>query len=56
MEEERMENGEPNAPEETPVRVEQGTLTVDKEQVIEPENALPEVTLEGLPEPLRAAC
>jgi len=56
MEEERMENGEPNAPEETPVRAEQGTLTVDKEQVIEPENALPEVTLEGLPEPLRAAC
>ena len=27
-----------------------------RERVIEPENALPEVTLEGLPEPMQAAC
>jgi ATP-dependent RNA helicase DeaD len=56
MEEERMENGGPNVSEEGPVAPERGPLVVDKEQVIEPENALPEVTLEGLPEPLRAAC
>lgn len=39
-----------------PAAVETGPSKPDDERVIEPENALPEVTLEGLPESLQAAC
>jgi len=53
MEEERMENG---GPDEGPVPTGHAPLTVEEEQLVEPENALPEATLEELPEPLQEAC
>ncbi len=56
MEEDRIENGGPAGPEEQPVTEERSMQEPDEEQVIEPENALPEVTLQELPESLRAAC
>ena len=56
MEEDRIENGGPAGPEEQPVTEERSMQKPDEEQVIEPENALPEVTLQELPESLRAAC
>ncbi len=56
MEEKRMANGGPGGPDEGPVPSEHAPLTVDEEQLIEPENALPEATLEGLPELMREAC
>ena len=56
MEENRIDNGGPAEPEKLPVTGESGAPSVDGERLIEPENALPETTLEGLPEPLQAAC
>ena len=56
MEEDRIENGGPAGPGEPPVTGERNTQKPDGEQVIEPENALPEVTLQELPESLQAAC
>ena len=56
MEEDRTENGVPAASEELRATGEPAAQKPDEEQMIEPENALPEVTLEDLPESLRAAC
>jgi ATP-dependent RNA helicase DeaD len=56
MEEDRIEKGGPAGPEELPVTEERSAQKPDEEQVIEPENALPEVTLQELPESLQAAC
>jgi ATP-dependent RNA helicase DeaD len=56
MEEDRKENGGPAGPVKLHVVGERGVPNADGEQVIEPENALPEVTLQELPESLQAAC
>ena len=56
MEEDRIDKGGPAAPEMLPVTGEGGAASEDGERLIEPENALPETTLEGLPASLRAAC
>ncbi len=56
MEEDRIENGGPAATAVQPATEEQTPQEAGRERVIEPENALPEATLEGLPEPLQAAC
>ena len=56
MEEDRIENSGPAGPEKLPVTEERSAEKPDEEQVIEPENALPEVTLQELPESLQAAC
>ncbi|MDP1990605.1 MAG: DEAD/DEAH box helicase [Syntrophales bacterium] len=56
MEEDRIENDGPTESEEPPVTEEHNTQKPRGERVIEPENALPEVTLQGLPESLQAAC
>ena len=56
MQEER-EEGVPAADQEQgPLTADRGTNRIEEEQIVEPENALPEVTLEGLPESLQAAC
>jgi len=54
MQEDGIEKGGPAATEAA--SEEEGQHLTAVEQVIEPENALPEATLEGLPEPLQAAC
>ena len=56
MDEDRIENGGPAGPEEPPKTAERIAQNSDEERVIEPENALPEVTLQELPESLQAAC
>jgi ATP-dependent RNA helicase DeaD len=56
MEELGIENDGQDAAKETPAQKESGLHMTDSEQVIEPENALPEITLDTLPEPLKAAC
>jgi ATP-dependent RNA helicase DeaD len=56
MEEDRsMDVGQAGS-EPQPATAETGPPKLDGDRVIEPENALPEVTLEGLPESLQAAC
>jgi ATP-dependent RNA helicase DeaD len=56
MEEVRIENDGQDAAKETPANTGSGTQEAAKERFIEPENALPETTLEALPESLKAAC
>ncbi|MBU2260619.1 MAG: DEAD/DEAH box helicase [Proteobacteria bacterium] len=56
MQEEREEGGPAADQEQGPVTADRGTNRIEEEQIVEPENALPEVTLEGLPESLQAAC
>ena len=56
MEEDHMENKPETVSEPRPVTVEDRRQDAGGEQVVEPENALPEVTLEELPELPRAAC
>ena len=55
MEEDRIESG-PGAEIKQQPASEGGERPEDTERVIEPDNALPEITLEDLPEPIRAAC
>jgi ATP-dependent RNA helicase DeaD len=55
MEEDHLENSRLST-EVPPAKEEQSQQEVGGGQVIEPENALPESTLEGLPGPLQAAC
>jgi ATP-dependent RNA helicase DeaD len=56
MEEDRSEDVGQSGREPQAATAEPGAQKSDGERVIEPENALPEVTLEGLPESLQAAC
>ncbi len=56
MQEEHMENGPAADVEPQPVTAEGRPQEAGGERVVEPENALPEVTLEELPELPRAAC
>ncbi len=56
MQEEREENGPAAEREEDPVTADRVQERVEEERVVEPENALPEAILEGLTEPMRAAC
>ena len=56
MQEEREENGPAAEREEDPVTADSVQERVEEERVVEPENALPEAILEGLTEPMRAAC
>ena len=56
MEEDRIENDGPAATVVQPSIREQNPQEAGMGRVIEPENALPEVTLQELPESLRAAC
>jgi ATP-dependent RNA helicase DeaD len=55
MEEERSMEGQAGS-EPQPLSEGTGPPKLDEERVIEPENALPEVTLQELPESLQAAC
>jgi ATP-dependent RNA helicase DeaD len=55
MEEERIESDGQIAPEEEPMKTD-NLWQEEEERVIEPENALPEVSLEDLPAPLKEAC
>jgi ATP-dependent RNA helicase DeaD len=56
MQDEEMEvETTPGSPEDA-ARKDQGATMQEGERVIEPENALPEVTLESLPEKLKEAC
>ncbi|MCX5837218.1 MAG: DEAD/DEAH box helicase, partial [Deltaproteobacteria bacterium] len=56
MQEDLMENGPVADVEPQPVKAEGRPQEAGGERVVEPENALPEVTLEELPELPRAAC
>ncbi len=56
MEEDRSVDVGQAGAEPQPVTTETGPPNAYGERVIEPENALPEVTLQGLPESLQAAC
>ncbi|MBU1183871.1 MAG: DEAD/DEAH box helicase, partial [Proteobacteria bacterium] len=56
MQEKREENGPAAEREEDPVTADRVQERVEEERVVEPENALPEAILEGLTEPMRAAC
>jgi ATP-dependent RNA helicase DeaD len=56
MEEDQIKNGGPAGSGELPVKEARSAQKPDEEQVIEPENALPETTLQELPESLQAAC
>lgn len=56
MEEDLTENSGPAATAKPQAIDEQGAQAAGVERVIEPENALPEATLQGLPESMRAAC
>jgi len=56
MQEEQEEGGPAADQEQGPLTADRDANRIEQEQVVEPENALPEVTLEGLPESLQAAC
>jgi len=56
MEEEQMGNGSAADPELHPVAEEKGPQDGGGQRIVEPENALPEASLEQLPERIRAAC
>ena len=56
MQEEKDEIGPVAAREEEPAAAGSRPGFREEAHVVEPENALPEVTLEGLPESMRAAC
>ena len=56
MQEEKAEIGPGAAREEEPLAAGKGPQGAKEERIVEPDNALPEVTLEELPESMRAAC
>jgi len=56
MQEEREEGGPAADQEQGPVTADRGANRSEEEQVVEPENALPEVALKDLPASLQAAC
>ncbi len=56
MQEDLIENGPAAKMEPTPVTAESRTQEAVEERIVEPENVLPEVTLEELPQRSRAAC
>ena len=56
MQEDQTSNGKVAETEKALVKENSGTEKIVDKQVIEPENALPEVTIEALPERIRVAC
>ena len=56
MQEDQTSNGKVAETEKELVKENRGTEKIVDKQVIEPENALPEVTIEALPERIRVAC
>ena len=56
MQEDRIENGPAAEVEPQPETAESRPQQTNAERVVEPENALPEITLDELPELPRAAC